>query len=484
MAYIDVKEQGATRQLPDFYEKGRKHFDNRVPPGERKRVRPTRPKLPRPGDKDYVPRNPRSPKKWPGGLPPLPDGTPRRKPDIAPVPLDQNPYKARPFGGVKRARPNVGKMFGRAFKRANPFGRAFDIADFLDEWVLPPARALPYPVPNPGSGWVEYSRCPPLLGKHDTGGTKTWHLGCLSGQGRYPLPAPGIIEPPVQGDGIRDIRFGLWKWNGSVDTERFSHVISWGRERSDPWVEPALITTETMTLGPAMFPAPDPNVMRDAPSILPEREPGLDPEWVLGVGEGLGHPSAHDAAAEEMERVGVSVAVVPHYNVIDITPPPAETDDTTPPRPPRPKPHGRRKPYGRRREIPKTKGSVYAFFAALDALSEGAEVVDALFGALPEDVQKRWKRGRRTRPFIDTAGQYGIDGADWKMQAVWHNAHKVDPVEFWRNILANQTEDKLIGSLHRNLPRNFINANEDGQKAYAKLVRELLQALGLEDEEE
>lgn len=82
---------------------------------------------------------------------------------------------------------------------------------------------------------------------------------------------------------------------------------------------------------------------------------------------------------------------------------------------------------------------------ALGKMSEAADLVDAVFKALPEDVQKRWSRGRPKRD-IDNFGQYGINGVDWKLQAIYHNIAKIDMSLMAQNILANEVEDRLIGA--------------------------------------
>lgn len=130
-----------------------------------------------------------------------------------------------------------------------------------------------------------------------------------------------------------------------------------------------------------------------------------------------------------------------------------------------------------------------AFFRILDSLSESAEVVDAFYDALPPDVKSRWSKGRDKRGFIDSAGQYGIDGADWKLQALWHNWHKVDATQAVKNIVKNEVEDRVIGAYSRFLPRNTVNAlnfiGPDGQRLsheaiVAMQVKKILAALGLE----
>lgn len=85
-----------------------------------------------------------------------------------------------------------------------------------------------------------------------------------------------------------------------------------------------------------------------------------------------------------------------------------------------------------------------AIAKALDGLSEASEVVDAIYESLPDDVKRRWGKGRKERDF-DQMGQYGIDGADWKLEALWHNWHKINAPEAVKNILYNELEDRLYG---------------------------------------
>ena len=84
--------------------------------------------------------------------------------------------------------------------------------------------------------------------------------------------------------------------------------------------------------------------------------------------------------------------------------------------------------------------------------------VDAIFKALPKDVQRRWSKGRGT--IGENFGQYGTAGADWKLQALWHNWHRVDAEQAVRNILKNFVEDAMIGATQKHLPRNVVKAFE------------------------
>ena len=88
-----------------------------------------------------------------------------------------------------------------------------------------------------------------------------------------------------------------------------------------------------------------------------------------------------------------------------------------------------------------------ALAKSMDRISESSEIVDAVFRALPQDVQDRWSAGRpdQRNMFGDQAGQYGVGGADWKLEALWHNWHKVDVPTAIANIIKNEAEDKLYG---------------------------------------
>lgn len=113
-------------------------------------------------------------------------------------------------------------------------------------------------------------------------------------------------------------------------------------------------------------------------------------------------------------------------------------------------------------------------YNALDAASENADIVDALFKALPCATQKRWKKGRKPRKAVDQFGQYGANGADWKLQALWHNWHLMDPVEGWQNIAWNLLEDQLYGLVHKTIP---VQAGGPGMEqqflAFADLLKQI-----------
>lgn len=145
------------------------------------------------------------------------------------------------------------------------------------------------------------------------------------------------------------------------------------------------------------------------------------------------------------------------------------------------RPHTRTPPRKREKEkkvMTRSARQLRAIFAALDTLSEYGELVDALFDALPDDVKKRWSKDRENRGLLDQAGQYGIDGADWKIQALWHNWHRIDGPTAFKNIVGNEVQDKLLGLLNRNLPRNQGHAFDSGMKGVNDWITSSMGTIG------
>lgn len=110
-------------------------------------------------------------------------------------------------------------------------------------------------------------------------------------------------------------------------------------------------------------------------------------------------------------------------------------------------------------------------YRILGEVSEGAELVDAVYDALPADVKRRWDRPDKRG---DQFGQYGIEGADWKLRALWYNWHRVDVAQAAKNIIKNNLSDKVIGDIQRRLPRNVGNAHQSGEMEFARKLDEIL----------
>lgn len=232
--------------------------------------------------------------------------------------------------------------------------------------------------------------------------------------------------------------FSFWARERAGDDR--AHVIS--GYAAKPGAKPAQRVNNT--LGPSKAPAewspisPNPNFFRwvnptpqpvQTPLVRSQPEPGQVPQ----------------SATVITARIG------------EVAPAPA----------PRSIPRTRSEPPGPKEKQRKSdaRRGIAAVFAGLDLISESAEVVDAFYQALPKDVRDKWDRGERPG---DQMGQYGIDGADWKLQALWHNYHKLDLEQAIKNVLVNELEDRLYGAAfgaRDNLVRGkYLNGGRYGSR--------------------
>lgn len=249
----------------------------------------------------------------------------------------------------------------------------------------------------------------------------------------------------------------------------------------------------------------DPNGQRWDPlphEVFPERAPL--PEWQIGTATTLNEPVAfanpdlpYQADYQWIWQPGIGFQLDPGEGIDPGSPPDAPVGPSEPPIEPvkREPPEKGEK---HRKVITKSAKIGIALFKALDAVSESAEVVDAIYQALPKDVRKRWEKalfpdarwikdkrsGKWVQVGVDRAGdnfgQYGIGGADWKLRVLWHNWHKVDVEQAVKNIIKNELTDKIIGGIDSKLPRNSGNAHSDGERALSHYLDEFFsEELGL-----
>ena len=203
-----------------------------------------------------------------------------------------------------------------------------------------------------------------------------------------------------------------------------------------PWPDPWGLAAP----GHPYAPAPDPN-MPVAPSFDPIPKPNQEPSPAPEIAPAPQRSASIDGHSVVRYEISSDPAVSPPHR-----PPPPDVAA----RPPQSSPR-------RGEKEKKTRGKGMNIAQLLDLVSESAEVVDAVYEALPDDVKRRWGRDRKERPG-DQMGQYGLSGADWKLQAIWHNWDKIDAKEAVSNIIRNEIEDRLYGraygGMDRMRPRN------------------------------
>ncbi|WP_374412999.1 hypothetical protein [Novosphingobium colocasiae] len=208
---------------------------------------------------------------------------------------------------------------------------------------------------------------------------------------------------------------------------------------TNPFSPSSETVVRLVSTGDLSFGSPDPNIMRDL----------LSPPRV---------------ESSEDQQPQVDAAPLPEW---------AGWEFTSTSKRPTSQPHRRQRPEAGERErktITKSKKFVLGVFAALDTVSELSEIIDAFYDALPDRIKKRYQQKRRGP--IDSFGQYGIDGADWKIRVVWYNFSKIDAERALLNLMNNAFQDQLHGLIHRGLPRNSGDAFEAAMRAIEDALKE------------
>lgn len=399
-------------------------------------------------------RRERQPQRKPGGAPsykPYDYPTrPRRKP-VPESPMPEAP--ARPFRTVRPSRITLGRLYA-----------GFAVVDAVDQ-LLYPMPGLPPMLPS-NWYWCTGPGPMPLVNWYNAPYFRAFGSCAQSVPLLAQAPGPGVGTPLPN----RANRERYW-WRDYLTPGGITRGAVVGNVRSTG-ASAAQPLPVSVDLSPAHGGSPDANAQRWAPGdAVGEPRP-----FVLGTG----------AAVSPRSFANSDLAYQPDYQwmwspgvgLVDFGPPsvPGPTGPVTlrPPRPGRPpsEPVRREPPRERekqRKAVTKTAKIGIALFRALDAASESAEIVDAIYDALPEDVKKRWWRPDRQG---DNFGQYGLGGADWKLQALYYNWHRVDVVQAIKNIIKNELTDQTIGRIQAGLPVNTGQAFSQGEREFAQLLDE------------
>lgn len=396
------------------------------------------------------------------------------------VPPPRDPNAQRGKGGLS---PRV--KFPKLPRNPLPLARIPDLLDDIDKYN--PYGKLPDAEPNPAWGWVRKGLCPAFTPGMLDGGRGTgplsptqsenhsWHNSANTCLG---LQAGGEKGWPYPFNNNRTVLLGLdWNSAGTRNTLR----KSWWRPVSTTGPGPKWVTSWGVS--------PDPNRLRAMPGMPPNWYPDGSPKGPGYDDGGSWAPSPSDPAPLPPGYPGGPMGEPTSSEAVEVSTGtgsggvfPTTPTTRTPPE------AGERQ----HKAITKSAKIGQMLFRAMDAISEGAEIVDAVYDALPEDVRKRWEKERfpdarwikdkRTGRWVrvgverqgDNYGQYGIDGADWKLKALYYNWHKVDVEKAVRNIIKNGIEDQVIGRYKAALPKQTGAAHSEGDIAFAKWLDSLL----------
>lgn len=385
----------------------------------------------------------------------------------SPNPWKHNPPDYRPARTPRRRgrpakifQPKFRPAFGRKLRvmpKQLPLGRLIPLGllPFLidgDIIPLPSPWVNPFGKPTLGGSWKLCKDCPVgeinwMHGDTSCGTCAGWVWSCIGGQA---CSGCSTVGKAVPNDASVVTYPSTWKRiMFSERTVASSVRYRWVRGYRQTCGSPAPPKPVAMRPRYNARPPLNPNIARGVPSIPPiVFSPQTDPE--NGLAPGL------DPAAEPQPGLSPWGKTWTDAGVID-----------TPP--------GFRVPPGEgeveRKTTSRSKQALIAIFKALDVLSEYGELVAVFYDAIDKtarrDYEKKYLGGHwvkwqgkwhwwldpklspKYRGFIDSAGQYGISGTDWKAPAIAALWEHIDTDKAFRGILANVSEDFLIGHLNR-----------------------------------
>ena len=430
------------------------------------------------------------------------------------------PYKADPRNQPQRPRPMNPNDYGNGPVIDNETGKR--IRPPKNPFAVPPVTrgGLPvtprrFPRPRiPGIPWLDViplveplifpdrsRRNPPVLPSNYSWcwGPFPWPDGYDWGDATYGPAFTWMGEcftdkQPITGQVAEDVSWSaLPQYGPFAQITQFDEpVCYWWRNYNVPWpiLYRGALAGTAIRSGPSlnpqpspywpiitMAPAPDPNVQRQMAPI-----PEYDPRVALAPGNPVSpfepvYAPTPDSPYEPDGQwqwdpaggTGVGTGISSGGNTVTGTQPVVPPVTRAPPT------EGEKQ----RKILTRTAKIGIALYKALDAASETAEIVDAIWDALPKDVQKRWKHCKENR-MGDSFGQYGPDQADCKLRALYHNWHRVDVELAIRNIIKNELQDRIIGGMQAGLPKNTGNAHAEAEKRLAKWLDQIFgEELGL-----
>lgn len=367
------------------------------------------------------------------------------------------------------------------FARATPWGRVLTLAEILalgwfiydelsPEYIGPGGDPVPVGYPSPGDmashGWTTFNWPPPLnAGGYDEVYQFRKNVSSFISNHSNPNAAGGTVLPWGDwssvgvGDGVYCIQAGPREPHEDWPLDKGFIVYGSGFKSegdTDPWTfEPGGLAQPVRWggLGITMMPMPNPNIMRNAPTA-PDLDPTLDPEL-----------QKERATAREVSTDG-AFEITPTFR----QPPKEGTKE--------------------RKYLSKNGKWMVGVFNALDQVSELSEIVDVFYKSIPKKERRAYERElgfhwaktkdgkwhwmkpkRLERGLLDQAGQYGIDGADYKAEGLRRMWDKIDTEEAFKGLINNQAQDFTYGQIYKRTPKNLGHAADGSFEALNDWLR-------------
>jgi len=416
-------------------------------------------------------------------------GGPRgpRPPELPPLKPVQ-PVKPGVAQSAKLGAPQIGGLV----RKLGYVGVALGLADQAE--MLYQRYANPMNPLAPPPGWTLYKECfnyirQPFMGFKHVSSSPSFpptanELLCIDGQaGTWPI-YPQVIPANRRWFSVGQsyiqpvtnvVRLATWRWYsrpavGTAPQTVFSEPTLY----SDPWVDfGPRVGPNTLREMPGEAPTAEPYEYWLPPvyypyfdTEIPELSPEFDPVRVPWRGIAIGTGPGAGAEALPMPKLD------PHKRA------PVKAPDKE-----------------AKKALTRAARVAIAIFNKLDTISELSEIVDEVYNAVPWKKRRQWeedhgygnwyydrKEGRRKwytyhRPGVDSFGQLGINGADWKLYALRDMYKDIDTVDAWKGIAFNLLEDHIYGGLYKRLPgQGRSNAFNENVREVAGSFSEELEA--------
>ena len=387
-----------------------------------------------------------------------------------PSPANQNaPAPPRPANDNFPKSPGKGSLsrsaMGGILKRFIPYLgwglTAWELYELYKGYDAPQAVFTP---PGGLVGWNQCPTCPPFqVHAYTVDFTAGCPVGCLSLQAISPVAYGSTVANNIR-------RVILWRWDNAAHT-RYANTSAYWRNASSPFVWPGWHAPPD--IGPFADPAPMPNPRvrpgprpNGDPKTAPVEKPGMPaqrpllPPWIdpMHIPPFMPHPLPIPPPyraipgirtnpwrnPREQPRRGPRPAPRPRPRPIERHPmdrpdgQPGPTIEVTPGRPmvernPNPQQRPARPRPGEKEGKRKVVTMVAFVRRILNTVTESADLITAIWKAIPYKDRMDYHQGKRKPTIQDRA------------QAIYDMFDKIDWEEALNNVIENQIEDFAFG---------------------------------------
>ena len=355
------------------------------------------------------------------------------------------------------------KAIGAILGSINRLGNAIDLAEMVIQ-----AQTADY-VPDPGSGWYMTSESPYYMNTYGADSQSRadpaipyWGFFPPGGNtsGTYYSNYEMLGSPTEPGDETLAIGRGWPDGDGNPV------AMSWGRVyiREVPAANPTgSVRFQPATPGLINLPGIFPNLPPLFSGIFPELKPinqpiGVDLQLPYAALPGIANSNWPQGRSFTNANPSPHSGAMPSPDTEVRFPPPAGGPPTV-----IETKHNWNPPGPNRKEQKVKMNGGSALLRAIGALTETRDAINAVYDALPKDV--------KTADWVKNApkGQKGAIpevSMKGKLETLYKNFSKIDPVQAVANLAINAAEDAVIGRMSQRTQKNLNNSGYNSALGY------------------